>query len=173
MAVRRILQLGDPLLRVVSRRATNQQEIDDTMADMRDTLYDFRRRHGFGRGISAIQIGVPLRLIFMVMNGKEWALENPTWVERSVEKFTMWDDCFSFPELMVRLERSKRIQVSYQSFEGQQVLYAADDFAELVQHEMDHLDGVLAVDYARGKDGLMTRTEWLRQKALATSPTQE
>ena len=135
-----------------------------TIADLRDTLHEFQRTHGFGRGIAAVQIGVPERVIYIEIHGKVYPLVNPEWVSLSEEKFRLWDDCFSFPNLMVWLERSKRCVLRYQD-EGAnwRTIEAADDFAELLQHEMDHLDGVLAVDRAIDGNSLAMRDEILRQ----------
>lgn len=162
--MRRILELGDDTLRRVSAPARGLGEIRRVMRDLEDTLADFRRRHGFGRGISAIQIGEPLRLIFLEVSGRRYELINPVFVEKSSETFEMWDDCFSFPDLMVRLRRHTRVVIEYENPEGGlQRLEAEHALSELIQHEMDHLDGVLAVDHARSSRDLMTRREWLRQ----------
>lgn len=163
--MRRILELGDDTLRLVSAPAQGQAEIRRVMRDLEDTLADFRQRHGFGRGISAIQIGEPVRLIFLQVEGRRYELVNPVFVDKSAEMFEMWDDCFSFPDLMVRLRRHVRVAIEYENLEGvRQTLEAEYALSELIQHEMDHLDGVLAVDHARSSRDLMARREWLRQK---------
>lgn len=166
MAIRRILELGDETLRRVSAPARDRLETRRVLQDLEDTLDDFRRRHGFGRGISAIQIGEPLRLIFLHVDGRRYELVNPVFTEKSPETFEMWDDCFSFPDLMVRLRRHVRVVIEHEDGEGGlHRLEAEHALAELIQHEMDHLDGVLAVDHARSSRDLMTRREWLRQQA--------
>lgn len=166
MAVRRILELGDDTLRRVSAPAGDPQQARRVMQDLEDTLADFRRRHGFGRGISAIQIGEPLRLIFLLVEGRRYELVNPVFVDKSAETFEMWDDCFSFPDLMVRLRRHVRVVIEHEDLEGaRRRLEAEYALSELIQHEMDHLDGVLAVDHARSSRDLMTRREWLRQQS--------
>src|ERR1700743_711936 len=110
MAVRRILQLGDPLLRKLSAPVATAAEAAPVFDDLRDTLHEFQRTHGFGRGISAVQIGVAERLIYMEFNGPPYCLINPEWEYKSAEKFHLWDDCFSFPNLLVRLERSRSVR---------------------------------------------------------------
>jgi peptide deformylase len=167
MAARRILQLGDPLLRLVSSRASCEDALL-VLRDLADTLAEFRRSHGFGRAISAIQIGAPLRVIFMEVDGVRYELINPEIEWRSPELFELWDDCFSFPNLMVRLQRHRSIRLTYEKSDGSTgQIDATGALAELIQHEMDHLDGMLAVDRALGRDGLCTREEWLRQSASA------
>ena len=165
MAIRRILQLGDPLLRAHSLPVV-PAEAGTVLRDLEDTLAEFRRSHGFGRAISAIQIGVPVRVISMQVDGRRYELINPEFTGQSAEMFELWDDCFSFPNLMVRLRRHSRIRLAHQSRDGNTVEIDADGaLAELIQHEMDHLDGVLAVDRALDRDSLCTREEWLRQNS--------
>jgi peptide deformylase len=165
MAARRILQLGDPLLREKSRPVPEPAAAAGTWVDLRDTLHEFQRAHGFGRGISAIQIGIAERVIYMEFEGRPWTLINPEFESLSAEKFVLWDDCFSFPDLMVRLERSQSVRLRFLDPSGnRRQLEATGAFSELIQHEMDHLDGILAVDRALDSNSLCTREEWLRSK---------
>ena len=163
MAVQRILQLGDPVLRLISTAVLDGETARRTLADLRDTLHDFQARHGFGRGISAIHSGRPERVSYIEFAGVAYELVNPQWQFLSPEKFVLWDDCFSFPELLVLLERSEHVKLHHAGG----VLEAKGAFAELLQHEMDHLDGILAVDRALPGNSLATRAEWLRQQAAA------
>jgi peptide deformylase len=167
MAARRMLQLGDPLLRSVSLPVAST-DAGPVLRDLEETLAEFRRTHGFGRAISAIQIGAPLRVIFMEVDGVRYELLNPEFTWRSPEMFELWDDCFSFPNLMVRLQRHCGIRLKHEKRDGSPgEIAAAGALSELIQHEMDHLDGVLAVDRALGREGLCTREEWLRQGSPA------
>ena len=167
MAVCRILQLGDPLLRQPSVCA-DPGESRSIFNDLRDTLHDFRRTHGFGRGISAVQIGELKRLIYIEIDGRVYELRNPEFEFMSPEKFTMWDDCFSFPHLLVWLERSETVRLRYEDSSGERrTLEASGPFSELLQHEMDHLDGILAVDRALGPNPFCTREEYNRGSNLA------
>lgn len=164
--VREILQLGNPVLRERSREITTPCEpaARQVLTDLRDTLHDFRRGHGFGRGISAVQIGELVRLIYIEIGGKSYALFNPRLVEQSPDKLTLWDDCFSFPNLVVRLVRAVRVRVAYADQDGaEQLLDAEGDFSELLQHELDHLDGVLAIDRAIDRNSFATREEYLKR----------
>ena len=168
MPVRRILQLGDPLLRAVSEVVADPAQAAPVLADLEDTLAGFRSAHSFGRAISAIQIGARVRVIFMRVNEVRYELINPAFTWKSEETFELWDDCFSFPDLMVRLNRHKAVRLRHQDRGGKWHEFdAKSDLAELIQHEMDHLDGILAVDHAMGPDALSTREEWLRQRAQA------
>lgn len=168
MPVCRILQLGDPLLRVVSARVATAAEAKSIFEDLRDTLHEFQHAHGFGRGISAVQIGEPKRLIYIELNGRAYHLRNPEYEFQSEERIQLWDDCFSFPDLLVRLERAERVRVRYEDPGGQaHILDARGAFSELLQHEIDHLDGVLAVDRALDPNSFCTREEWQRRHARA------
>jgi peptide deformylase len=168
MAKQDILQLGNPLL------LANSSPIEDfkgsqtqsLIADLRDTLASFREATGYGRGIAAPQIGVLQRAIFIRMQptGFSSALLNPEIIWSGEAKLELWDDCFSFPELMVRVERAAQIKVAYTDELGRrQTVDAEGDLSELLQHEIDHLDGILAVERAISPKAFMTRTEWQRQ----------
>ena len=78
MPARRILQLGDPLLRSVSAPVTDPSEAEPVFSDLRDTLDAFRHSHGFGRGISAVQIGEAKRLIYIEFDGTAYCLRTPS-----------------------------------------------------------------------------------------------
>ncbi len=164
MAVCRILQLGDPLLREVSRAVPDWRAAAPVIENLRDTLHDFQQRHGFGRGIAAVQIGATVRVIYIEIDGRSYSLINPLMSWHSEETFTLWDDCFSFPDLLVRVERFSSVKVEYLDALGiEQTIEATGGFAELLQHELDHLDGVLAIDRALDAHSLCTREEFNRQ----------
>jgi peptide deformylase len=168
MAARRILQLGDPLLHSVSAPARSAVEAAPIFDALRATLHEFQRTRGFGRGISAVQIGEPKRLIYLEVEGRAWRLRNPVFEFRSEDKFRLWDDCFSFPDLLVHVERAVTVQIRYEGEDGAaRRIEASGGLAELLQHEMDHLDGILAVDRAVDKYSLRTREEHERQSRSA------
>lgn len=163
MPERRILLLGDPLLWKVSQPVADPRSATTLMQDLEDTLAAFRRSHGFGRGISAVQVGELSRVIFMLVDGVRYEMVNPKMVWHSDDTFSLWDDCFSFPHLMVWLERWRAVQVRYITPTGEMREFDAEGaLAELVQHELDHLDGVLAVDRARNARCLSLRDEVMR-----------
>ncbi len=164
MPVREIVQLGNPLLREISRPVQDLRAAQATLADLRDTLHDFQQRNGFGRGISAVQIGVPDRLIYLEIGGRAYALFNPVVRRASEEQILVWDDCFSFPQIVVRLVRAARIEVEYVDETGvARSIAAENDFSELLQHELDHLDGILAIDRAIDRHSFATRAEYERR----------
>ena len=164
-----VLQLGDARLR---RRAETvplpgDQKLRREAQTLQETLDRFRARHGFGRAIAAPQLGFARRLIALHLSEwPKWVL-NPEIVWRSPERITLWDDCMSFPFLLVRVERHACVRVRYCDIEGAQQETAELDVAtsELLQHEIDHLDGVLAVDRAIDKQALVAREEFERDPA--------
>lgn len=168
MTIHRIRLLGDPVLRerceVIANPASAAVHL--VVDGLRDTLRDWQSRFGSGRGIAAPQIGAPIRLVYIEMD-RPWALVNPEIVDIGTEDFTVWDDCFSFPNLLVRVMRAHQIRVRYQDLGGEtHEVELEGDRAELLQHEIDHLDGVLAVDRAHGLDPFCLREEWHRRHAL-------
>ena len=165
MATRDILQLGNPLLFKESSPVEDVQstEIQGIVRDLSDTLATFRGTTGYGRGIAAPQIGILKRLIFIRMQpiGLAGPLINPRIVWASESRFELWDDCFSFPNLMVRVSRATQIRVDYHDDRGlKQTIDAEGDLSELLQHEIDHLDGILAVQRAISPQAFATRAEW-------------
>ncbi len=167
MAVRPVRRLGDPILRSECEPIQHPQSaaIRIVADDLQETLRDLRQRHGMGRGLAAPQIGAPLRLIYIETSQPSFLI-NPEIVEIGTEDFLVWDDCFSIPHLLVRVQRAYRIEVSYQDLSGRiHTLDAEGPIAELLQHEIDHLDGVLTVDRATGLDPFCVREEWNKNYA--------
>lgn len=167
MTVHRIRLLGDPILRARCEPVTKPRSaaVRLVIDDLKDTLRDWQSRFGAGRGIAAPQIGAPVRIVYIEMD-RPWVLINPEIVDIGTDDFTVWDDCFSFPNLLVHVSRAYRIRVRYLDVRGvEQEVEVEGDRAELLQHEIDHLDGVLAVDRAHGLDPFCLREEWNRHYA--------
>ncbi|MGI6344299.1 MAG: peptide deformylase [Bacillota bacterium] len=166
MAVRTIRQLGDPVLRQVAQPITafGTPELLALVDDLRDTLHDFQAKHGTGRGIAAPQIGISQRVIYMECQGKAYTLINPEFVARSKQMFTLWDSCFSYFGIAFQVERHYAVTVRYWDETGaEHVLEAEDELAELLQHEMEHLDGVLAIDQLIPAGKVMEQSEFLKR----------
>jgi peptide deformylase len=175
---RRVLQLGDPALRRPSQPVEDLDEhaFRATCADLRATLAAFQHQHGFGRAISAPQIGIARRAIAIDLQrvGRghgSVVLINPEIVAASDATFTLWDDCMSFPDLLVRVRRHQSVTVTLTLEDGAVETWSDLDPAgsELLQHEIDHLDGVLAIDRAIDRASLLMRNEFERdpQRYLA------
>lgn len=165
MTIHRIRLLGDPILHSPCDPITKPASaaVRVIVDDLKETLRDWQSRFGSGRAIAAPQIGAPVRIVYVEMD-KPWVLINPEIVEVGSEDFSVWDDCFSFPNLLVRVLRAYRIRVRYTDQKGQEhEVDLEGDRAELLQHEIDHLDGVLAVDRPHGVRPFCLREEWNRQ----------
>ena len=166
MAVRTVLQLGDPGLREVAVRVPDPSSPDIRMLvqDLADTLAHWRASTGYGRGIAAPQIGAARRVIFLQLPGAEaWPLVNPEITWRSEEKIVVWDACLSFLSIFMQVQRHREIVVRYQDLRGERKEVRASEnrnLSELLQHEIDHLDGILAVDRITDMRTMCTREEF-------------
>src|SRR5271170_3082786 len=166
MAIRTVLQLGDPRLREIASRVDDPSapEILLLVEDLADTLAYWKQTTGYGRAIAAPQIGSALRVIFLQLPGAEpWPFVNPEIIQRSEEKIVVWDACLSFLSIFMQVERHRLITVRYQDLRGDwHEIQASEDrnLSELLQHEIDHLDGILAVDRITDIRTMCTREEF-------------
>lgn len=143
--VREILLLGNPALYKVSDTVKKEDlpEIKGVVADLHDTLIAFRKKYGAGRAIAAPQIGVPKRLVYMFVD-KPVVFINPE-LSYGGEMFEVMDDCMSFPNLLVKVMRHKELCIKFKDMDWSDAQMEFEgDLSELLQHECDHLDGVLA-----------------------------
>ena len=148
MAVRPLRQLGDPALRSKASPIPDPGEpwVAALAGDLFDTLRRTRAATSYGRAIAAPQIGEPWRMV--VANVEErWVLVNPEITWASEERIDWWDACLSFLDTFGRLNRHSRIELGWHDLDGtpHKERFEAEA-AELLQHELDHLDGTLAVD---------------------------
>ena len=175
MAVRTVLQLGDPALREIAAPVAyaSSPEIRALVQDLADTLAHWRASTGYGRGIAAPQIGAARRVIFLQLPGAEpWPLVNPEITWRSEEKIVVWDACLSFLSIFMQVQRHREIVVRYQDLRGERNEVRASeerDLSELLQHEIDHLDGILAIDRITDMRTMCTREEF-EKRYRAKSP---
>lgn len=150
MAVKDILLLGDPRLYRVSDEV-EKEELADLLPRidlMFETVLDFRKTYGAGRAIAAPQIGLHKRIIALNID-KPVAMINPVLSEMSEEMFELWDDCMSFPNLLVKVMRHKKLTLTFYDTDWKKHTWKLrDHMAELIQHEYDHLDGILATQRA-------------------------
>jgi peptide deformylase len=156
-----ILPLGHPFLRHALPLVSDWKDpaLARAVHAMRGILATFRRRHGFGRGIAANQIGLAFRMVVVNLGAGAQVLINPKLSQVSERTLTLWDDCMCFPDLLVRVRRHAQVTVEFHDENGQPGQWALDKFdeAELLQHELDHLDGVLAVDRVEGSNPIVRR----------------
>ena len=149
MSIRPLVILPDSKLRLVSEPITDiTDEIRRLAEDMLDTMYDAP-----GVGLAAIQVGVPVRMVTMdVSKSKDerqpLVLINPEITWSSEEKRAYEEGCLSIPEYYEEVERPDRVRFRYTNLEGETVEQDAEGLmATCVQHEIDHLNGVLFIDY--------------------------
>ena len=161
MSIRPLVILPDSKLRLISepiKEVTN--EIRRLADDMLETMYDAP-----GVGLAAIQIGMPLRMVTMDVSKSEdehqpLVLINPEIVWASEEKRTYEEGCLSIPEYYEEVERPDRVRFRYVNLQGETVEQDADGLlATCIQHEIDHLNGVLFIDYLSKlkRDRVMTK----------------
>ena len=143
---REILLLGDPRLYEVSEEV-KYEEIErfrPVFTDMFDCIRGIRRDYGFGRAIAAPQIGIKKRLICMLTD-RPYVIINPSLEFIGDVKMEEMADCMSFPNLLVRVQRYRHCILRYRDeYWQEQEMPMDDDMSELIQHEYDHLDGILA-----------------------------
>ncbi len=149
MAIRDILVVPDPRLKTVSRAAKG---VDDAlralMDDMLETMYAAP-----GIGLAAIQVGEPVRAIVMDLDHRDGERQprffvNPEIVWASEETQPYEEGCLSVPDIYDEIERPAHVRIRYLNYAGEQVEEEAEGvFAVCIQHEMDHLDGVLFIDH--------------------------
>jgi len=144
--VKELLKLGDPRLYEVSLPVEREDlmRLDEWIGDLHDTLMAYRETYGAGRAVAAPQIGVRKRLLYMYLD-RPYVFINPVMSFPDEETYELMDDCMSFPGLMVKVRRYRRAVIRYQDRELVQHEMALEgDLSELLQHEYDHLDGILA-----------------------------
>lgn len=141
---RNILLLGDPKLYEASVPVGREEDLSQLKQDLHDTLMAFRRTYHAGRAIAAPQIGVQKRVLYMYID-KPVLFLNPVLRFPDEEMMEVLDDCMSFPTLYVQVLRHKRCIIDYFDETWQpHSLSLEGDLSELLQHEYDHLDGILA-----------------------------
>ena len=149
MALRDIIVLPDKRLRLKSKPVPRiDGDIRKLVEDMFETMYKAP-----GIGLAAIQVGVPVRLVVMDLSKKETETEprvfvNPEILSPSEEKSTYEEGCLSIPDVHEDVERPARVKVKYLDLDGKPHEEDAEGlFATCIQHEVDHLNGVLFIDH--------------------------
>ena len=149
MGIKTILTEPDKLLRQVSKPVEKVGDIErELMKDMLDTMYTAK-----GIGLAAIQIGVPKRIVVMDISKEEnkkkpMYFVNPIIIKKNDEKVTYEEGCLSVPNQFAEIDRPSKCEVEYLDYNGnKQNLKAEGLLATCIQHEMDHLEGILFIDY--------------------------
>jgi len=149
MAIKKILTEPNKLLRQISHLVEKVGELEkELMNDMLETMYAAN-----GIGLAAIQIGVPKRIIVMDLSKEEnkktpMYFVNPLIIKKNDEKITYEEGCLSVPNQFAEIDRPSKCEVEYLDFNGnKQNLQAEGLLATCIQHEIDHLEGILFIDY--------------------------
>ena len=149
MAILEILTVPNPVLKQVSEPVERvDDELRALMDDMLETMYDAP-----GIGLAAVQVGVPKRVIVMDLAGQDEEPQpqyfvNPEILEKVEETEPYDEGCLSVPEVFETIDRPARVKLKYLNYEGEEVTEWAEGlYATCIQHEMDHLEGVLFIDY--------------------------
>ena len=141
-----ILLLGDERLYQYCEPLTpsDSELISRMTRDLHNALVEFRAKYRAGRAIAAPQMGYMKRLIYMYIDGQSTTFINPKIVHHSDETMELWDDCMSLPNLLVRLKRYRSVRLKFYNENWEPLEWQlTDDLSELLQHEYDHLDGIL------------------------------
>ena len=164
--VLKVREVGDPILNKISDEVDIKnidEYILDIIEDLKSTL-----EFGKGLGIAAPQIGINKRII--VVGAKKenikyndaeeipvTAMINPTWIKLSKETDIQYEGCMSVPSIRGRVERYKNIELTYYNEKGEKIVKQLNGFlARLVQHECDHLDGIVFLERVKEKNGFAT-----------------
>jgi peptide deformylase len=162
----KVREVGDPILSKISKEIDIKninEDILDIIEDLKSTL-----EFGTGLGIAAPQIGINKRII--VVGAKKenikyndaeeipiTAMINPTWKNLSEETDIQYEGCMSVPIIRGKVERYKNIELTYYNENGEKIIKQLNGFfARLIQHECDHLDGIVFLENVKEKNGFTT-----------------
>jgi peptide deformylase len=140
-----ILKIGDPRLYEVCEPVLESDLpfVPEWTHQLHEAMEDIRRVYGFGRGIAAPQLGIMKRMFYLNLD-RPYIILNPELKNLSDEKFELWDDCMSFPNLLVNVKRHQSLILEYRDENWQKQSWTVEGaISELIQHEYDHLDGIL------------------------------
>lgn len=148
-----ILKLGDPRLYEVSEPVLESDlpQVPSWTQQLHEAMDDIRKVYGFGRGIAAPQLGIMKRMFYLNLD-RPYVIINPELKGLSEEQFELWDDCMSFPNLLVKVTRHQSLTLEYLDENWKKQSWRVEGaLSELIQHEFDHLDGILCT--MRAMDG--------------------
>lgn len=151
MAILSILNLPEPILRQKSKRV---KSIDGSVRKLAGDMIEAMHAAS-GAGLAAPQVGVPLRVIVVGMPGEEdFVLINPQIVRRAGERWVT-EGCLSVPGYFGEIQRAQRVTVKGKDLSGKEIRIKAEELlAQALEHEIDHLNGVLYIDHLESKDRL-------------------
>lgn len=150
-AFRNIKIFGEPVLR---ERARPVEVFDKKLLGLINQMFDIMHE-AKGIGLAAPQIGHPIRVAVIEIDENRYVLVNPEIIEKSREMEEFEEGCLSLPGVSINIKRPSRIKVAYQDEKGKKNILEADGLlARAIQHEIDHINGVLIIDRATKKERL-------------------
>lgn len=164
--VLKVREVGDPVLSKISEEVDIEninEEVLDIIEDLKATL-----EFGTGLGIAAPQIGVNKRIIVVGTKGKDvryngqeeipiTAMINPSWNKLTDDTDIQYEGCMSVPIIRGKVERYTKIELTYYNENGEKIVKQVNDFfARLIQHECDHLDGIVFLERVKEPNGFAT-----------------
>tara|TARA_Y100001935_G_C17235468_1_gene472767 strand:- start:201 stop:725 length:525 start_codon:yes stop_codon:yes gene_type:complete len=171
MAIKKILTEPNKTLRQVSKNVQKvTKEEQKLMDDMLETMY-----HANGIGLAAIQIGIPKRIIVMDIsknneNKNPMYFVNPLIKNKNKDLSTYEEGCLSVPNQFAEVDRPSTCEVEYLDYYGEKKILKAEGlFATCIQHEMDHLEGILFIDYLSKLKKSIILKKLLKQKKNSES----
>jgi peptide deformylase len=155
MVVRRILTAEEPILRSKAKRVTR---FDDSLHHLLDDLLE-TMRDAPGIGLAANQVGVPLQVAVIELDGKVTEMANPQ-IVRSSGEIVDWEGCLSIPGFVAEVKRAGKVTVKARNRHGREFRVKGEElFARALQHEIDHLNGILYVDHLASLEDLVRVSE--------------
>ena len=147
-----IIQKGSPILRTKCKQVTDFSEIQGIIDNLIDTIEYLKTTYDFSRGIglAAHQIGELVKIAIIENKRDRYILINPEIIEKSDKKEPIWEGCLSFFKYRAYVPRHTNVKVRYQDQDGlEKYVEGNGDFAASLQHEIDHLNGILYIDHLK------------------------
>lgn len=166
MAVRPLLELGNPLLRQLAQPVddVHSPETIEIINDLWETLHHFRSEHGWGRSLAAPLIGSSRRIIVLLEHDDEWTLINPRLIRWSRTQSVDWESCVAVGSLWGMVSRPEQVVLTALDRDGNNHTYDAEGLlARILQHEIDHLDGLMWLDRDPDIATICTTNEYRRR----------
>lgn len=163
----KIREVGDPVLNLVCQKVDVQNINNETLEDIEDLKETLKFTGGFG--IAGPQVGINKRIIVISIEKEKCSYKdcedvpttvmiNPSWIKLSEEKESEFEGCLSVPTIRGKVERYKQIEVTYFNENGEKIVKKVSGFtARDIQHECDHLDGIIFLEKVTQKNGFATK----------------
>lgn len=174
MAVLAVLELGNPMLRQRAQPVADplNPEIQALIADLWDTLDDLRRRRGRGHALAASVVGIPQRVMVVSFEEQRYVLINPRFERWSRRQSLGFETCLTFDCIYGQVYRPEEVVVVAIDAQGLEQRYEISGrLARIMQHEIDHLDGLVWLDRDPDLTTICTTNEYLRQRDETSGAT--